>query len=86
MTDLYFKTSKSRGKQYLQIWSRTKGFLVSLGSVEKCYSDSVRLKELKEQTEKYHILLTEIYKGTSNKMTENKYINEIPPLLRENSV
>ena len=70
MTDLYFKTSKSRGKQYLQIWSRTKGFLLSLGSVEKCYSDSVRLKELKEQTEKYNNIKTEILRENNTYKTE----------------
>ena len=63
MTDLYFKKSKSRGKEYLQVWSRSKGFVVSLGSAEKCYCDSVRLKELSKQTETFDKFRTEFNKG-----------------------
>ena len=61
MSDFYFKKSKSRGKEYMQVWYKNK-FCCSLGSAEKAYHNSVRLKELEEQTEQYKKILTEINK------------------------
>lgn len=81
--DLYFKISKSRGGIYVQLWSRAKGFVLSLGSPEKAYSNSVRLKELEELTEKQARLLTEIYATTKDKKTEKEIPHRIPPLQRE---
>ena len=81
--DLYFKISKSRGGIYVQLWSRVKGFILSLGSPEKAYRNSVRLKELEELTEKQARLLTEIYAQLDRKRTEKEIPHRIPPLQRE---
>ena len=56
---MYFKKSKSRGKEYMQVWDKEKGFLVSLGPAEKAFKDSVELKELREQTEILNKIRTE---------------------------
>lgn len=62
--DLYFKKSTDRGgKVYMRVHSRKNGYVANIGSPEKAVRDSVRLKELEEQTEKYNKLLTEIKKG-----------------------
>ena len=59
---MYFKKSKSRGKEYMQVWHKEKGFMCSLGSPEKAYKDSVRLAELEKQTETLAKIKTEISK------------------------
>jgi len=61
--DLYFKKSKDRGKTYMRIFSKKEGYILNLGSPEKCIKDSVRLKELEKQTEQYKQMLTEKIAG-----------------------
>jgi len=61
--DLYFKKSKDRGKVYMRIFSKKEGYILNLGSPEKCIKDSVRLKELEKQTEHYLKILTEKTEG-----------------------
>lgn len=63
MSDFYFKKSKSRGKEYMQVHHKEKGYLCSLGDAEKAYKDSVMMLKLIEQTEYYRKLLTEIGTG-----------------------
>jgi len=62
MKDKYFKVSKCRGNEYIQVWSRVDGFLVSLGSPEKAYKNSVRLATLEKQTESFDKIKTEFSK------------------------
>jgi len=61
MSDYYFKKSKCRGNEYMQVWYKNR-FVSSLGSAGKAHRDSVLLKELVKQTEEYKKILTEINK------------------------
>lgn len=83
MAELYFKKSSMHGYIYLQVWKKNQPpqkdeLLCNLGSPEKAYKNSVRLKELELETEKLRKALTELSKGKHDSLTEKYNITRKP--------